>query len=53
MNPLKEKLVLWQELKEHQTWVNCITRLNGEAFASCSNDGEIKVWDLKNASASC
>ena len=34
--------------KGHSLWVNSLTKLNNDFFASCSNDNQIKIWDYKN-----
>lgn len=35
-------------LKNHNEWINCICLVDSNRFASCSNDGTIKIWDIKN-----
>ena len=29
----------------HELWVNCLTKINGQYFASASNDSKIKIWN--------
>ena len=32
----------------HTLWVNCLTKINNNYFASASNDTKIKIWDYFN-----
>ena len=32
----------------HTLWVNCLTKINNNYFASASNDTTIKIWDYYN-----
>ena len=32
----------------HTLWVNCLTKINNNYFASASNDTKIKIWDFYN-----
>lgn len=35
-------------LQAHQDYVHIVLRINKQVFISCSNNGEVKVWNSKS-----
>ena len=42
------KLMLIKEIKDHIVWVNKVIPLSKGRFASCSNDGTVRIWKDDN-----
>ena len=39
------------EYKGHSLWVNCLTKCDEDYFASCSNDSDIRIWNINSSNS--